>query len=245
MGTSRKIREDDPRQPSIRTGFPWTGIRPPRLASHAPESWPHMLRNAGLPCSGILASHGPEQWLLMKRNIQEAPRRGLLAADRVLSAPAAPALCNRTLRQMVKVRPTRLCSCNFYAPMAARRIGLPRGMFMSRIASFLAVSCLLAAPVFAADTDAQINIVNNSSWDIHKLYISSVDAQEWGPDQLGDDAIASGNSYTLSSIPCDAYDVKIVDEDGDECVVEAVALCADADDWTIEDDALLECQNSE
>ena len=116
---------------------------------------------------------------------------------------------------------------------------------MSRTAALFALSCLFAAPVFAADTDAEVNIVNNSSWDIHKLYISSVDTQEWGPDQLGDDAIASGNSYTLTSIPCDAYDVKIVDEDGDECVVAAVALCADKDDWTIEDEALLACQNAE
>ena len=116
---------------------------------------------------------------------------------------------------------------------------------MSRIAALLAVTCLFAAPAFAADTDAQVTINNNSSWDIHQLYISSVDTQEWGPDQLGEDAIASGNSYTLHSIPCDAYDVKIVDEDGDECVVAAVALCADKDDWTIEDEALLECQNAE
>ena len=116
---------------------------------------------------------------------------------------------------------------------------------MLRTAALLALSCLFAAPVFASDTDAQVNIVNNSSWDIHKLFISSVDTQEWGQDQLGDDAIASGNSYTLTGIPCDAYDVKIVDEDGDECVVNAVALCAGEADWTIEDDALLECQNAE
>lgn len=116
---------------------------------------------------------------------------------------------------------------------------------MSRTAALIALSCLFAAPAFAADTDARVNIVNNSSWDIHKLFISSVDTQEWGPDQLGEDAIASGNSYTLHSIPCDAYDVKIVDEDGDECVVAAVALCAGEADWTIENDALLECQNAE
>ena len=116
---------------------------------------------------------------------------------------------------------------------------------MSRIAALFAVSVLFAAPVFAADTDAQVTIKNNSSWDIHQLYISSVDVQEWGPDQLGENAIASGTSYILHSIPCDAYDVKLVDEDGDECVVAAIALCADKDDWVIEDDALLECQNAE
>lgn len=116
---------------------------------------------------------------------------------------------------------------------------------MTRFVALLGLSVLFAAPVSAALTDAQVKIVNNSSWDIHYLYISPVDDEEWGPDQLGEDAIASGDSFTLSEIPCDAYDVKIVDEDDDECVIAAVVLCADKDKWVIEDDALLECQNAE
>ncbi len=116
---------------------------------------------------------------------------------------------------------------------------------MSKFSALLGLSVLFAAPTFAADTDAQVRIVNNSSWDIYNFYISSVDTEEWGPDQLGDDAIASGDSYVFRKIPCDAYDVKIVDEDGDECVVSAIALCAGSESWVIEDDALLECQNAE
>jgi len=69
-----------------------------------------------------------------------------------------------------------------------------------------------------------------------------VDEDDWGPDQLGDEVIASGESFHLNAIPCDAYDVRIVDEDGDECVVGGVALCADKDAWVINDDDLLSCQ---
>lgn len=117
---------------------------------------------------------------------------------------------------------------------------------MSRMSALLALSLLVAAPTFAADTDAEVKIINNSSWSIFNLYISSVDTEEWGPDQLGEAAIASGGgSFTLNAIPCDAYDIKLVDEDGDECVVSAVALCADKDAWVIEDEALLACQNAD
>lgn len=113
---------------------------------------------------------------------------------------------------------------------------------MLRLAAFVVLSSALLTPAFAADTDAVVAITNNSSWDLHNLYISSVDDQEWGPDQLGDAVIASGESFTLNNIPCDAYDVRVVDEDGDECVVNAVALCADKDAWVIDDTDLLACQ---
>ena len=113
---------------------------------------------------------------------------------------------------------------------------------MQRFATFLVLSTVFAAPAFAASTDAAVVISNQSSWDIHEFYISSVDVEEWGPDQLGENVIASDDEFTLHDIPCDAYDVRLVDEDGDECVVNAVALCADKDAWVIEDKDLLACQ---
>lgn len=61
-------------------------------------------------------------------------------------------------------------------------------------------------------------------------------------DQLGDHVIKNGGSLTLTGIPCDEYDVKLVDEDGDECIVEAVDVCGEDDEWLITDDDLLECE---
>lgn len=115
---------------------------------------------------------------------------------------------------------------------------------MRRIAlvSGIAIALLVGPIVRAGSLDSAVNIVNQSLWDIHHLYLSSVDDGEWGPDQLGDQVIASGDSFELSGIPCDAFDVKIVDEDGDECVIGGVALCGDDDDWVISDEDLLDCQ---
>jgi hypothetical protein len=91
--------------------------------------------------------------------------------------------------------------------------------------------------------EAKVVVVNQSMWAIHELYLSSTDEADWGPDQLGPTTvIGTGERYTINKIPCDTYDVKLVDEDGDECVVGGVALCAGSDVWTITDEDLLTCQ---
>jgi hypothetical protein len=91
--------------------------------------------------------------------------------------------------------------------------------------------------------DADVTVVNRSMWAIHQLFLSSTDESEWGPDQLGPrTVIGTGEKYTINRIPCDTYDVRLVDEDGDICVVGGVPLCGDSDTWVITDEDLLNCQ---
>jgi len=101
-------------------------------------------------------------------------------------------------------------------------------------------SLLLAAPALAAT----VRIVNSSAWEIHHLYLSPSDTVNWGPDQLGDAIIAGDNgTFTLTNIPADDYDIRIVDEDGDECVIEDVDIDADHETWSITSKDLLACQS--
>jgi hypothetical protein len=105
--------------------------------------------------------------------------------------------------------------------------------------------CLtVAAPAFAAKKKASIKVINQSKWEIHHLFLSSTSDHEWGPDQLGDEVIGTGESFTLTKIDCDDYDIKVVDEDGDECVIEEVNMCGDASVWKITDKSLLSCEGS-
>jgi hypothetical protein len=95
-----------------------------------------------------------------------------------------------------------------------------------------------------AGTTSSIKVVNRSLWSIYQLYLSPSSSSSWGDDQLGSSVITnSGGTFSLSSIPCDSYDVKLVDEDGDVCVVTEVPLCGGSEEWVITDDALLSCQN--
>jgi hypothetical protein len=118
---------------------------------------------------------------------------------------------------------------------------------MRRIATAsLAFALVLGASAASAKgnkLDSKITVVNQSMWAIHELYLSSTDESEWGPDQLGPTTvIGTGEQFQLNRIPCDSYDVRLVDEDGDECVVGGVPLCADSDTWVITDEDLLTCQ---
>ncbi len=99
-----------------------------------------------------------------------------------------------------------------------------------------------AAPSVEAQKKTTVTIVNKSDWTIVELYLSSVDETKWGPDQLADQTIEPGASFKLSGIPCGTWDVRLVDEDEDECVVEGVDICANKETWTITSKDLLRCQ---
>jgi len=115
---------------------------------------------------------------------------------------------------------------------------------MKRLALIALALLVVATPAFAKkEKKATIKVVNQSKWEIHHLYLSSADDKKWGPDQLGDDVLRTGASFTLTNIDCDKYDIKVVDEDGDECVVENVSLCGEELTWKITDKVLLKCEN--
>lgn len=116
-----------------------------------------------------------------------------------------------------------------------------------RIATFLlaAATALASAAVPAGrKSDARVQIVNHSSYGIHQLYLSSTADTEWGPDQLEEATIESGETFTLRRIPCDRYDIRLIDEDQDACVIRDVPLCGDTDHWEITDETLLACQQA-
>lgn len=112
-----------------------------------------------------------------------------------------------------------------------------------RLSVALALICLVLQPVVALAA-SDVMIENASDWSIHQLYLSAVDEDDWGPDQLGEDVINPGEKFVLKKIPCDTYDIKLIDEDEDECVVQAVDVCGD-DHWVITSEDLASCQGYE
>jgi hypothetical protein len=111
---------------------------------------------------------------------------------------------------------------------------------LPKYALIAAVVMAFALPAFAKKST--VKIINHSKWAIHHVFLSPSEDENWGPDQLEDSILAKGDSITITSIPCDTYDVKVVDEDGDECIIEEVDLCGDNLYWNITDKDLLECE---
>jgi len=94
----------------------------------------------------------------------------------------------------------------------------------------------------AVAADSQYTIVNNSNYTIYYIYMSATSQSQWGPDQLQpDQTLGPRQSVTLRGVPCDRYDLKFVDEDGDECEQRNVEVCHNTTLY-IENDALLQCE---
>jgi len=102
---------------------------------------------------------------------------------------------------------------------------------------------VLSLAILPSAQALSLKFVNQSKWEIHELYFSPSDEKSWGPDQLGDDVIEHGQTFTLSKIAKGTYDVNIVDEDGDACVVEDVDF-ASSESFTLTEKLLLGCQQA-
>ena len=78
-----------------------------------------------------------------------------------------------------------------------------------------------AAPAAAGDVVAMFTFNNTGTVEICELYLSPVDTQNWGPDQLEKKTIPAGEKFTLNNIPAGKYDAKVVgcNNGGEQVVV--------------------------
>jgi hypothetical protein len=106
------------------------------------------------------------------------------------------------------------------------------------------VLCALGAMTMlsaATVPSSAITIVNNSSWEIHHLYLSPVDNEAWGPDQLSQ-TINPGATITLN-VSWDQPTVKLVSEDQNGCFLDKTIDATSNGSWTITNDATPNCGN--
>ena len=117
---------------------------------------------------------------------------------------------------------------------------------MRKYLALLAFSSLCFAGVALAEDDSSIRVINESDWVITQMYLSPVGSAQWGPDQLRDHVVeANGGEYLLHSIECGDYDVKIVAEDGDDCVVSDARLCGRDTYWKITNHSFDQCEKDD
>ena len=68
----------------------------------------------------------------------------------------------------------------------------------------------LAALTSARTPSTSVNIVNNSNKEVRNVYLSHVNLDDWGGNQLGDATILPGQSFTLDNVACDQQQVKVI-----------------------------------
>lgn len=109
--------------------------------------------------------------------------------------------------------------------------------------AFVASTLVISFVNQASAENVNVTFKNSSDWTIDELYLSPSKQAEWGPDQLADKVIKPGESFTLNGVPGGrAMDLKLVDEDGDECVVGKEKLTANTT-YNITSQELLACQD--
>lgn len=113
-----------------------------------------------------------------------------------------------------------------------------RSIFLAALSTAVAIGATLNAHAKPID----VEFFNKSKWTIEEMYLSPTHEDKWGEDQLGEAVIKPNTSYKLTGIPENKYDFKLVDEDGDECVVEGLRV-AQSSSLEITDQNLLSCQD--
>ena len=126
--------------------------------------------------------------------------------------------------------------------------------FIHRAPYLALVAAFAAAPAFAQQdletkmkgnerpSDSQVELRNQSRWSLQELYFAPVGSDHWGPNQLGHHSVHPDDTFTLTGIRCDKYDVKMVDDDDNECIVRDVSLCGADRIWRIDNRDLSRCQ---
>jgi hypothetical protein len=108
-------------------------------------------------------------------------------------------------------------------------------------AGALALAAMIAPSMASAQSGTRtFTVYNNSSYTIDHVYVSATSDENWGQDRLGSDYFPPNYTFKLPVYP-GWYDVKLVDEDGDSCVVHNVDFRSGTT-WSIDNTVLLTCE---
>lgn len=86
-----------------------------------------------------------------------------------------------------------------------------------------------------------LTVENASDYAIHHLYLTPAHKVSWGKDWLGKDVLLPHEEVTITGLNCDEYDLKLVDDEGDTCIVEDVDLCQQDAHWEVTNKELASC----
>jgi len=78
--------------------------------------------------------------------------------------------------------------------------------------------------VAAQSSRYRVRMENNTGYDIYQVRLFSVSDPYWRRDLLENGIFEDGTSFTITQIESGRYDLEIVDQDGDVCLVHNVAI---------------------
>ncbi len=105
---------------------------------------------------------------------------------------------------------------------------------MKRLIVTLALLASLVALGGCGAKKAPVTITNAlGAWDIHYVYISPADSDEWGEDLLGEDEILEDGQQLTTEVEVGTYDLRLLDEDQDTYTRNAVEITESGYSWDV------------
>ncbi len=96
---------------------------------------------------------------------------------------------------------------------------------------------VLMGPASAFD----LVVINEANFSIiHKLYIAPAKTDKWSDNKLQNQTIAKNGRFTVRDIAGGVYDLKVVDDDDDTCVVPNINIDQNKE-WKLTDIVMLSC----
>ena len=95
--------------------------------------------------------------------------------------------------------------------------------------------------VAEAQRSVSFTLVNRTRYTIVNFYMSSSSVSNWGPDRLGSRVLSPGQSWTLGGLRPGNYDLKLIDNDRDECTRMRVPIFRSTR-WVVTNPYLLRCE---
>ena len=119
-------------------------------------------------------------------------------------------------------------------------------LFTSLVALAICVGIMVCSPLLSnahVSATTSITIVNNSGREIRHVYLSAIDQNNWGSDQLSNSVISpNGGSFTIGNVSCSGS-IKVIAEDQEGCFSYQVVSCSEGSTWTITNDTARDCGN--
>ncbi len=130
---------------------------------------------------------------------------------------------------------------------AERKFGGRLALLLALMCALVSIPALSSAAISAGSSTQPVMalaVTNNSSREIHHLYLSPVDRNAWGPDLLDGRVVRTGETFNINDISCGGNEIKVIAEDKDGCFLYGVLSCAQASTgWTITNDMPADCGN--
>lgn len=90
-------------------------------------------------------------------------------------------------------------------------------------------------------SDGTITVHNRTGYALFHMYLSAPTRNAWSEDHTHNHTFHDGTTLALRGVSCGRYDIRLLDEDGDECILRDQSVCGEHGGLTLNGAELATC----